>query len=627
MLKPFLRSLRLLRPRQKLIFVVLTSARVFTNLLDVLGLMAMGLLGAMLASGLNERPEASFAGYTITLESSQAYLWVTLLIAVFFLSKSVFATVLLRLSSLFLARAEGKAALEIAKYIYSGDLARVRQFSRGDLQYVMTQSSQMAMTGLLMAGAAILTEGALFISVVIVFVFVDPGTAAVITVYFLLLVLSFQLLINGRLKRLGQRLRTSQIGVTNAIQDLTMAFREIVVFSKRWFFLDRLEGFRKRFAEDMALQAFLMGLPRFFVETGLMIGVLAIIGFQFLRGNLSEGLVTTAVFLAGGVRMMAALLPLQNAVANVRTMGPQAEMAQVLIQKTLSYDLDLNGAEAKKPASLSLSDDLNDSVGYSVEVRDVTFTYVGSDRPAINGISLGVRGGGYVAIVGPSGAGKTTLADLILGINTPTSGEILVAGLEPTELRKVRPGVIGYVPQNPGMVSGSIAENVALGEPAEEIDKDRVWAALEKAELAEFVQTLPDGIYNDLGKQSDALSGGQKQRLGLARALYPNPRLLVLDEATSALDAGTEASISSTIEKLKNTVTVIVIAHRLSTIQHADVVFAVEQGRLSAYGEFGEVIKRVPIIEEYVRMMTINSGDKSAHLEGEKNARGRPQQE
>ena len=155
------------------------------------------------------------------------------------------------------------------------------------------------------------------------------------------------------------------------------------------------------------------------------------------------------------------------------------------------------------------------------------------------------------------------------------------------------------------MVSGTIAENVALGESAETIDGDRVWDALEKAELADFVRSLPNGIHSDLGKQSDSLSGGQKQRLGLARALYPNPRLLVLDEATSALDAGTEASISVTIEKLESAVTVIVIAHRLSTIQHADVVYVVEDGRISAEGTFSEVRKKVPLIEEYVRLMAI----------------------
>ena len=606
MIKPFLRSFRLLRPRQRAVFILLTSARVLTNLLDVLGLMAIGLLGAMLASGLNERPQATFAGYTIVLESSQAYLWVVTMIATFFLLKSVVATILLRLTSLFLSRAEGKAAVELAQYIYSGDLARVKQFSRGDLQHVLTNSTQYGTTSLLMAGAAILAEGALFLSVVIVFIFVDSSTAIIITLYFLLLILSFQLFINRRLKRLGERLASSSIGVTNTIQDLTLAFREIVVFSRREFFLERFGDFRKRFAHEMALQAFLTGLPRFFVETGLMVGVLGIIGFQFLRGNLSEGLVTTAVFLAGGVRMMAALLPLQNAVSYIKMLGPQASMAQNLIMASReagAQESDLKGDLAPSPTPPV---DSLFTEGYSVEVRDVSFAHPGSGDLAVQKISLSIPSGGYVAFVGPSGAGKTTLADLILGIHFPDSGEVLVGGREPAELRKVNPGGISYVPQNPGMVSGTIAENVALGHFADDIDRDRVWEALKKAELSDFILSLPDGIDSDLGKQSDSLSGGQQQRLGLARALYPNPRLLILDEATSALDAGTEASISATIQKLEGTVTVLVIAHRLSTIQHAEVVYVLEEGRISAEGTFSEVRKQVPLIEEYVRLMAIN---------------------
>lgn len=605
-IKPFLRSLRLLRPRQRLIFVVLTSARVVTNLLDVLGLMAIGLLGAMLASGLNDRSEASFAGFSIPIESSRDYLWITVLIAFFFLSKSVLATVLLRLSSLFLARAEGKAAVEISEYIYSGDLSRVKQFSRGDLQFVLTSSSQQGVTGLLTSGSAILTEGALFVSVVIVFVFVDPATAVVITIYFLILVFSFQLLINRRLKRLGQRLALSSIGVTNAIQDLTLAFREIVVFSRRNFFLKKFEVFRKRLALDIALQAFLTGLPRFFVETGLMIGVLTIIAVQFLRGNLSEGLVTTAVFLAGGVRMMAALLPLQNAVANIKMMGPQSEMAQELIESA-RLDVESSRTTWGETTAQNLLTQSAQHTGYSVQISDVSFTHMGAKAPAVTSVSLQVPEGSYAAVVGPSGAGKTTLADLILGINAPNTGQILVAGADPREVRKLNPGAISYVPQNPGMVSGTVAENVALGLQVGEIDEGRVWQALEKAELAEFVRSLPDGINSDLGKQSDSLSGGQKQRLGLARALYPEPKLLVLDEATSALDAGTEASISDTIEKLEGSVTVIVIAHRLSTIQNADIVFVLENGKLLAEGTFRQVRKKVPLIEEYVRLMTIES--------------------
>ena len=602
MIKPFLRSLRLLSRRHKMIFFALLATRVANNFLDILGLMAIGLLGAMLASGLNERPSATFIGIEIEIESSQSFFWVVVVIAIFFISKSMFSMFLLRMSSLFFARIEARASSEIAEFLYSGSLSRLRRFSRGDIHFALGPSPSVALSGLLTNGSSILTEGALFLSVFAVFVFVDSTTAVIISAYFILLVLIFQLGINRRLQRLGQRLKTSSVAFTNSIQDMTNSFREISVFAKSRFFLNEFYSHRRRYALDQALFSFFNGLPRFFVESALMVGVLALIGFQFLRGNLSDGLVTTAVFLAGGFRMMTALLPIQAAVANIRTFGPQAELAQSLLVEARAWKAEQDSAAALR----GRKDVETGGEGFPVTVSDVIFTHADADEAAIRNITLDIPPGAFVAFVGPSGAGKTTLADLILGVHTPDSGHIQVAGLDPTVIRELQPGVISYVPQTPGLVSGSIANNVALGEATDSIHEQRVWEALEKAQLADFVKKLPDGIHSDLGKQADALSGGQKQRMGLARALYPNPLLLVLDEATSALDATTEASISEAIQKLGSSTTVVVIAHRLSTIQHADVVYVVEDGLISAQGTFSEVRKSVPLIEEYVRLMTID---------------------
>ena len=221
-------------------------------------------------------------------------------------------------------------------------------------------------------------------------------------------------------------------------------------------------------------------------------------------------------------------------------------------------------------------------------------------------MSLDVPSGSYAAIVGPSGAGKTTLVDLMLGLYEPDSGRILLNDLSPLELRQRIPGLISYVPQKPGLVSGTLANNVALGLRDESIDEELVWSALRKAQLGQLVESLPHGIYSSLGSHSDALSGGQIQRLGLARAVYTEPRLIILDEATSALDAATEASIAEAIQNLGSETTVVVIAHRLSTIQHADVVHVVDDGQVLASGKFKDVRKRVPMIEEYVKLMSFD---------------------
>ena len=588
-----------------MIFLSLLTGRVLTNFVDVLGLLAIGLLGAMLASGLNNRPSAQFLGVSIEISSSLTYFWVVIGIAGLFFGKSALSTVLLRLTSYFMARLEGNVSQEIAEYIFSSNLTRLKEFSRGDIHFSVTGSTSVAVGGMLMSGASIASEGALFLFVFGVFLFVDSWTALLITLYFLTLVILFQVFVSKRLKRLGLRLKDSSIGVTNSLQDLTTSFREIFVFARQPFYIGRFADHRKQYSKDIALQSFLSALPRFFVESGLMLGVLALIGWQFVQDNLSDGLVTTAVFLAGGVRMMGALLPLQGAIANIRSFGPQAEPAQELLERARESQSP-PASRTSRVEDLTASGWVSQSLGCEINIRKVDFTHRGNDQPTLADINVTVDSGSFIALVGPSGSGKTTLADLILGVLSPDSGEILVDGIKPGDLRFVEPGRIAYVPQSPGLVAGTIRENVALGVPPDKIDDAEVLRALEMAELNGLVSELPEGIYTDLGKQTDSLSGGQKQRMGLARALYWRPRLLVLDEATSALDAGTEATISETIRELGNETTVIVIAHRLSTIQRADYVHVVEDGRITASGTFKEVRKSAPIIEEYVKLMSFD---------------------
>lgn len=603
MFTPFLISIRLLSPRRRAIFLVLAIARILVNGLDVLGLLAIGVLGAMLASGLTDRDEATFGSFTINIESSASYFTVVILIAIFFLSKSAFSTILQRVIAYFLARVETHHSNMIATYLYSGDLSRVRSLSRGETLFAVGGSSTAATVGLPMAGSAILTEGILFLSIGVVFVLVDWSTALIVTVYFMIVVGVFQILINGRLKLLGRRISKSNVAITNAIQDLNVAFREIVALSKRPYFLGRFKAHRWNLARDQAAEAFLYQLPRFVVETALMVGVLALIGYQFLRGNLSDGVVTTAVFLAGSFRMMAALLPLQNAVANMKTLAPQAELAQRLLTEAREENISLDDQENTLPGG---QPGKPEGRGYQVHVSNLSFSYPDGDENVVSDVSMDIPGGSFVAIVGPSGAGKTTMVDLLLGMYPPDSGSIVVDGESPASIRNNLPGTISYVPQSPGLVSGTIAENIALGVSPESIDEEAAWEALEKAQLADYVRSLPKGLVTSLGKQSDSLSGGQKQRLGLARALYTRPKLLVLDEATSAMDAKTEAGISSAIEALGESTTVVVIAHRLSTIQHADNVFVMQEGKIIAEGTFSEVRKKVPLIEEYVQLMAIN---------------------
>ena len=222
-------------------------------------------------------------------------------------------------------------------------------------------------------------------------------------------------------------------------------------------------------------------------------------------------------------------------------------------------------------------------------MSNVTLTYPGTDIPAVKHVSLTVPVGHSLALVGPSGAGKSTVADLILGVLHPQDGDISIGGGVPSEAATTWPGAIAYVPQDIIVIEGTIRDNVALGLPKAIVDDELVWEALERAHLTQVVRGELGGLDLIAGENGIRLSGGQRQRLGLARALYTRPKLIVLDEATSALDSETEAVISQALVELGRDVTLIIIAHRLATIRHCTSVVYLERGCIRAQGTFEEV--------------------------------------
>ena len=239
----------------------------------------------------------------------------------------------------------------------------------------------------------------------------------------------------------------------------------------------------------------------------------------------------------------------------------------------------------------------------NIKINSITLRYENKDTIALNDVNLEIKPGKSVAIVGPSGAGKTSLVDVILGVLLPDSGSVLISGKKSLDAIATWPGAISYVPQDIKISNGSIRENVALVFPHEEITNDLVWQALDSAQLKNFVHGLPKQLDTQVGENGTKLSGGQRQRLGIARAMFTKPMLLVLDEATSSLDGQTESDISEAISNLKGTVTVIVIAHRLSTIRNSDQVIYMNGGKIIYQGTFDEVRKAVPDFDRQAELI------------------------
>jgi ABC-type bacteriocin/lantibiotic exporter with double-glycine peptidase domain len=230
----------------------------------------------------------------------------------------------------------------------------------------------------------------------------------------------------------------------------------------------------------------------------------------------------------------------------------------------------------------------------SLSVKDASYSYTRNDNKAISDVSLEIPRGQFIALVGSSGAGKSTLVDLFLGILEPDCGHITLSGTTPRDAINKWPGATAYVPQAVHIIKGSISDNVTLGYSHATFSEEAVYAALEVADLMEFVSALPEGIHSDVGELGNKLSGGQRQRLGIARAVFTKPRLLILDEATSALDGVSEGNISKSIHKLRGDTTIIVVAHRLSSIKNADLLYYFEKGKIVASGSFENLVLNVP---------------------------------
>lgn len=599
MLASVVKSFSLLSRKRKLTFLVLLLVRTLLHALDVAAIAAAGFLGTVLVSGIDIRERLGFLPSWIATETEDLFFYGVLLVAVLFILKSTFSGISMRLTTRFLAKVEAEAAIQVVGTLFSQGLRDISRYSSGEIQWAAGYSSTVAFSTVLFSASSIITETALFMMLFVVFSVLDLATTVLLGAYFGFIFMIFQLGIHKRLQRLGKRLEENSVAINNSVLDLVNAFREISVLNQTGSFVAKFGSARSIFAKDQGLQRFLFGFPRYFVEIFLMAGVLCLISWQYLTDKLPEGLVGVGIFLIGGLRMMAALLPIQNALIELKTAAPQAKRAHDIISSAREHHVSsLSIPREARPSRK------NPSGALRVTVSNVSFE---TDELAIlRAVSLAIEPGTHVAIVGESGAGKSTLLDIMLGLLEPSSGQVRIEGEAPKDFQSAYPGLISYLPQNSALVSGSIAQNIALGARPSEIDEGRVWELLNSLELEKLAARVPGGIHGTLGKQNSELSGGQKQRIGLARALYTNPRLLLMDEATSALDSRTESLVTELVSNLRDRCTVVTVAHRLSTIRNSDVVYLMSNGSVEAYGAFEELLAQSATFREQAKRLQID---------------------
>ena len=316
---------------------------------------------------------------------------------------------------------------------------------------------------------------------------------------------------------------------------------------------------------------------------------------RLIPRDATHAVATLAVFMAAGTRIAPAVLRVQQASIQMKGSLGSAGLTLDLIDRLKHFNL-----------SESFENEIDiEHQGFeaAIKIEKVSFTYPGNSTPTISDASVNIPVGAAVALVGSSGAGKTTFADILLGLIVPDKGHITLSGLPPLAALNKWPGAAAYVPQDVVLSNGSIRENVGLGYPKDVATDAMVLNALRVAHLDNFVKGLSDGLDTQIGERGAKISGGQRQRLGIARAMFTRPHLLVLDEATSALDGETEAAISDAIHELRGSTTVVMIAHRLSTVRNADIVVYLDKGRILAQGTFEEVRVAVPDFDRQAKLM------------------------
>jgi len=428
--------------------------------------------------------------------------------------------------------------------------------------------------GIVVSGFQLLTE--VLVTTFILILLLITAPAATITASILLggSIYLFFKLFRKKISQIGEEQQKVSATMIKWVNQGLGASKEVKVSGKEAFFINSYTEQSQISANNNKYMGVLGLVPRLFVETLLVsIVLLTMLIIVFQDTDTTYLVSTMALFAMAAFRLMPSINRIVALITSIRYSQPALK---VVYHDLFEEKEDLPSARNELYAIYKGKKTFNDSI----ELQNVTFRYPNQKEASVKDISLTIPIGKSVAFIGESGAGKTTLIDIMLGLFRPEKGRILVDGKNLEEQKEVWQQKIGYIPQSIYLSDDTIRRNIAFGMEDKQIDDQEIWRALEQAQLKEFAEKLPEKLDATVGERGVRLSGGQRQRVGIARALYHNPEILFMDEATSALDNETEKGIMQAIDGLRGEKTLIIIAHRLTTIENCDLVFKISKGKL-----------------------------------------------
>ena len=595
------RSLQVLNSRDRRKLGLITCIQVSLSFLDLLGVAAIGILGALSVSGLQSlNPDKRIVSVLRILQIENdtfqrqaivlAFLATTLLVG-----RTVLSIFFTRRILFFMTNRGAMISSNLVSRLLAQPLLVVQSRTTQETLFAITTGVQIVVLQVIASSAVLASDISLLTVMAIGLFVINPSTAVGTVSVFGLVALFLHKSMHARAGVLGAELSNLNIASNEKIVEVLSSYRESIVRNRRDYYAREIGRTRLVLADTFAEISFMPFISKYVLESTIVLGAVGIGAAQFIFQDTAQAVSTLAVFLAAGSRVAPAVFRVQQGVIQIRQGFASATPTLELIETLGNETLIENRVDTVD----------TDHKGFSpeVSVKNVSLTYPNRLEPAIDQVTLEIQAGSLIAFVGPSGAGKTTLIDIFLGVLSPDSGTVAISGMAPRDAITRWPGATAYVPQDVLIVSGSIRENVALGYPPEAATDALVMGAIEIAQLKKFVHDSPMGLDSDVGERGFKLSGGQRQRLGIARAMFTKPQLLVLDEATSALDAETEASISTAINELRGSTTIFMIAHRLSTVRNADLVVYLDAGKVVATGSFEDVRKAVPNFERQAKLM------------------------
>ena len=597
----FIPAIQLLSGKAKRKFLLAGILQILVGFFDLIAILIIGIIGSLAVAGISgfNQPEAVTKIMELLHISNYSFQKQIAILGIFsaiFLISKTLASMWITKKTLGFLGNQGR----IISNQLLANLLQVPNIRTAlpDIQktiFIFARGISEVSVGLLGSLLNIVTDFSLLVILVIGLLLIDPVLAIFSFAFFSSLALALYGLLHKKARDLGREEAKLAIETGNFLTDLTSVLEQVRIRNLESYYLQEFNILQRKKTINDAEIAFLPLIGKYLLESSVVLGAILLCGVEFALKNSQEAIASLAVFLTAGTRITPALLRLQQSAMKLKlTTALSVNVFEMVKELESVPECDTRGRDSQKLESIKAS---------LITTNNLNFNYLEGGDLALQDINFNLEPGKMLSIVGPSGSGKSTLASLIVGSLIPKSGYVTIQDLDPISLSMSIPGFIGYVPQNVHIIEGSFAQNISLSYLNSEHEIARINECVEMAQLSTLVAKLPQGIDTDLRKSQMALSGGERQRLGIARALFSDPRLLVLDEATSALDSETEALVSDAIQHLKGRITIVLIAHRLSTVKNSDKIIYVEKGKILAEGTFDEVRMQIPAFDKQAGLM------------------------